>query len=325
MTKFSARIIGIVLAVIIVLATLSFSTCNPKPQSDYYQIVLLSDTHLPTKKFEMGDKTKQERIIAAKNKVVDDVNNWQDVGEIAVLGDIVGDTGTPEEYAYAAQYFARFKKPVSLIVGNHDYIYQDAPGSNGRYAKGDAASRAAKLQRFKETFGLSELFYAKKTGNYLLVFLSADSLDSKHITQISEKQLAWLRETLRNNSSLATIIFFHAPLANTLSHYNKNANTPNFIAQPVNKIDEIIKENPQIVMWVSGHTHTSANNPEYASDINYYEGRVLNIHNSDMNREVIWTNSLFLYPDKIVIKTFNHKGETWMNELERTVRMAKAG
>lgn len=325
MKKFSTRMTVVVLAIILSFVALSLSGCSSKPQADYYRIVLLSDTHLPVKKFETVDAAKQEKIIAAKNRVAEDINKWQDVSEIAVLGDIVGDTGSPEEYAYAAQYFAGFKKPVSLVVGNHDYIYQDAPGPNGRYSKGDAASRAEKLQRFKETFGLPEVFYAKKVGNYMLVFLSADSLDSKYITQISDRQLSWLRETLKNNSSLATIIFFHAPLANTLSHYNKNANTPNFIAQPEQAIDEIIRDNPQIVLWASGHTHTPATNPDYASSLNLYDGRVVNVHNPDMNREAVWTNSLFLYPDKIVIKTFNHKENAWMNNLERTIPIRKGG
>ena len=325
MKKFSTRMAVVVLAIILSFVTLSLFGCSSKAQADYYRIVLLSDTHLPVKKFETVDATKQEKIIAAKNRAAEDINKWQDVSEIAVLGDIVGDTGSPEEYAYAAQYFARFKKPISPIVGNHDYIYQDAPGPNGRYAKGDAASRAQKLQRFKETFALPELFYVKKIGNYLLVFLSADSLDSKYITQISDRQLSWLRETLKNNSSLATIIFFHAPLANTLSHYNKNANTPNFIAQPEQVIDEIIRDNPQIVLWASGHTHTPATNPDYASSLNLYDGRVVNVHNPDMNRETVWTNSLFLYPDKIIIKTFNHKENAWMNNLERTIPIRKGG
>jgi hypothetical protein len=39
--------------------------------------------------------------------------------------------------------------------------------------------------------------------------------------------------------------------------------------------------------------------------------------------ENIWTNSLFLYPDKVVVKTFDHEKAEWMEALTREVRPAK--
>jgi len=77
--------------------------------------------------------------------------------------------------------------------------------------------------------------------------------------------------------------------------------------------------NAQIFLWVSGHTHTPATNESFASGINLYEKQVTNIHNGDMNRGTIWTNSLYLYPDKVVIKTFNHKKGVWMENTERII------
>jgi hypothetical protein len=61
------------------------------------------------------------------------------------------------------------------------------------------------------------------------------------------------------------------------------------------------------MLWVSGHTHTPADNPSFAADLNLYAGRVTNIHNSDLDREVIWTNSLYLYADKVTVKTSTTK------------------
>ena len=55
--------------------------------------------------------------------------------------------------------------------------------------------------------------------------------------------------------------------------------------------------------------------------INLYDGQVRNIHNPDLDREVIWTNSLYLYPDKVVIKTFRHSDHTWLDQLERTIEV----
>ena len=42
-----------------------------------------------------------------------------------------------------------------------------------------------------------------------------------------------------------------------------------------------------------------------------------------MNRGAIWTNSLYLYPDKVVIKTYNHEDNAWLPQLDRTVLTPK--
>lgn len=285
---------------------------------DYYRIVLLADPHLPFKAAKASDPAKQNKIIAAKNKLIEDINAWEDVGEIVVLGDIAAGRGTTDEYAYAAGYFAKFSAPRVFITGNHDYIYLDEPGQDGRSVRGDAESRRDKLQRFKKTFGLPELYHTQKIGNYLLIFLSVDALDSPYLAQLSDRQLKWLKGELKKSPSAPTIIFYHAPLAGTLAQYNKSVNTPNFVAQPEQPLAEIIAGNPQILLWVSGHTHTPADNPSFACGLNLFAGRVTNIHNTDLDREGIWTNSLYLYADKVTVKTFNHKKGVWVAELERT-------
>lgn len=326
MKKVFSKLFVCLAALIVLFGIFSLTGCASKnDKADYYRIVLMSDTHLPNKQFSNQNSAKQGKILEAKNKIIDDINGWKDVGEVAVLGDVVADVGNREEYDYAVKYFAKIHHPLAFIVGNHDYIYQDILGAGGKHIKGDAESRKAKLERFKQAFGLKELYYSQKVNNYLLIFLSADSLDSRYLTQISPEQLSWLRKTLKANSAMPTIIFFHAPLTGTLSNYNKQVNTASFVAQPAKELEEIIKANSQIMLWVSGHTHTPATNPDFASDKNLYGGKVFNVHNADINRETIWTNSLYLYRDRIVIKTFNHKTREWMGELERTLPIKPAG
>jgi hypothetical protein len=183
--------------------------------------------------------------------------------------------------------------------------------------RAEAASRETKLRKFRETFGLPSIYYSKKAGGYLLVFLSPEGSD--HLAEMSDQQIGWLRAELEKNKDTPTIIFFHAPLKGTLRDYNSNANTPNFIAQPYEKIHEILMQNSQVFLWVSGHTHTSPKEESFASPINVYTKRVTNIHNTDMNRETIWTNSLFLYPDKVVVKTYQHRNGIWLQDFERTI------
>jgi 3',5'-cyclic-AMP phosphodiesterase len=276
-------------------------------EKDYYHLVVLADPHLPGVE------------VHAKEKVIKTINSWDDVDAVAVLGDICHEFGVPAEYAYAKKFFSQLTKPTYFITGNHDYFYDDFRDSRGRLTRAFSANQEKKLNIFKETFSQPELYYSKTVWNYLLVFLSVDELGSSDLTRISEGQLDWLRSELTRHKSLPTIVFCHAPLKGTLQNYNKYANTPNFVVQPEGKIRELILQNPQVFLWVSGHTHTPPTNESYASEINLYEKQVTNIHTCDMNRGTIYTNSIYLYPDKVAVRTFNHKRGTWIHNLERTI------
>ena len=189
----------------------------------------------------------------------------------------------------------------------------------GSRVRGDAALRAEKIRKFRDAFQLSKHYFSQKAGQYLLVFLSTDSLDSGQLTQMSEEQLGWLRQELSSNANRPTIIFFHAPLKGTLTNYRESINTPDFVAQPEKTIVQILRQHPQVFMWVSGHTHTTATQNDFAAPVNSWEGRIINVHNADMDRETIWTNSLYLYPDKVVVKTYDHSQGQWVDGLERTI------
>ncbi|NCD12893.1 MAG: hypothetical protein EOL93_10115 [Epsilonproteobacteria bacterium] len=271
-------------------------------------IVLLGDPHIPGKD------------IAHKEEVLETLNQWETVDMVVALGDVCSKTGSKEEYALVKSYFSKLKKPLFVITGNHDFIYDDMLGDNEKLRHASLEEQNEKLRRFRETFHLETLYYSLQKENYLLIFLSAD--DASHLAQISQKQLEWFEATLLEHKNMPTIVFFHAPLDNTLETYNRWANTPNFIAQPKTQLHHIIRHNPQLFLWVSGHTHTSPKEPSFASTINRYE-QVTNIHNSDMNKETIWSNSLFLEESLVRIQTYNHRTKEWQKELERTIAIPK--
>jgi len=317
------RVKALFLAVLVSVLCLLPITESPRWLSwstGYYRIVVLSDAHLPVRP-EIKDAAVQQRIIAAKNKVVEDINAWGDINQIAVIGDLSAGLGTEQELTYAAQYFSRFNKPQSIVLGNHDYIYESSLSPFGGRIRAEAAYREGKINRFKQTFKMSETFYSQKIGRYLLLFLSTDSLESQYLTQISERQLAWLREELARYPAKPTLVFFHAPLKGTVSDYRETANSSDFVAQPDQVIAAVLLNNPQIFLWISGHIHIPATNPDFASQINVMDGRVTAIHNADMDRETIWTNSIYLYQDKVMIKTFDHKNRVWLDRLERTIQL----
>jgi 3',5'-cyclic-AMP phosphodiesterase len=272
-----------------------------------YHIVLLGDPHLPGK------------FLAQKEAVLRTINAWPDVALVVALGDICQDVGTEQEYAAARQYFGKLVKPLVPIPGNHDFIYSDIKMPNGTRFKGSAVEKQNKLAKFQKTFGMPALYHSKLAGNYKLIFLATDDTQSDQLTRISRAQLEWLRSELKRDQNKPTIIFFHAPLLGTLSNDKKNANSTNFIAQPQDDLREIIQKNPQIFLWVCGHMHVPATHKDFRSGTNLYGNQVYTLHNADMNRATIWTNSLFLFPDKIVIKTYNHQRGAWMPELEKTL------
>ncbi len=270
------------------------------PEKAYHHLVILGDPHLPGKNIEI------------KKQVIQTINTWIDVDMVVAVGDLCEDRGTSDEYGAVKEFFATLKWPLFPVVGNHDYLYADSLNAKGKRYKAATETRETKLRTFREIFGLKEIFYSKTAGTYFLIFLSPDV--PENLARISHKQLEWLRSELDKNKKQATIIFFHAPLEGTVR--NDNAN---FLAQPSVTIHDILKSNQQVFLWVSGHTHTIPRDESFASAINIYEKHVTNIHNSDMNRETIWTNSLFLHPDKVVVKTYNHKRGAWLPELERTI------
>jgi predicted MPP superfamily phosphohydrolase len=272
-----------------------------------YHLVVLGDPHIPGK------------FLPEKEAVIRTINSWADVKLVVAVGDICEDLGTAKEYAAARQFFSKLAKPFMAIPGNHDFIYEDSKMLGGKRIKGAASAKQKKLAIFQKTFGVPALYHSEMVENYQLIFLATDDLQSDQLTRISPKQMAWLRSELDRHKKQPTIIFFHGPLSGTLSNYNKYANSNDFIAQPEDDLREILQKNPQVFLWVCGHMHVPATNPDFRSQINLYENRVYTLHNSDMNRETIWTNSIFLFPDKVVIKTYNHRQGAWTSELEKTL------
>ena len=297
------------------------------PEREYYQIVVLSDVHLPG------------NIPIQKEKAIATINSWPDVDLVAVTGDIVSKGGDKNEYDDAQRFFASLSKPKAMVGGNHDYIYPDSypvnPATGHHQKESSPELRRQKLERFKQTWGLQEIFYSKRAGGYLLVFLTPDDLVTNNYSQITDRQLDWLRGELQKNKGTPTIIFFHAPLQGTYASQKilKSKTPDSYNAEPVEKIRQILLQNPQVFMWVAGHLHIAPTNRDFKSEINLYEKQVVVLHNTDMNgdsiladadlkstkHDAIWTNSLFLYPDRVVVKTYDHKQGVWLTNLERVI------
>lgn len=141
--------------------------------------------------------------------------------------------------------------------------------------------------------------------------------------ELSHQQLAWLDQTLAAHRQQPTIIFCHAPLEQTAvsSRPGISLPSPRNSVQPAGDIRTILARHHQVRLWVSGHTHTMPADATFMDDANYYEGRVLNVYNSDWDEDTIYTNSLYLYEDHILIRTYDHTRGTWLPAFDRTVTL----
>ncbi|MDD7195647.1 MAG: metallophosphoesterase [Acidaminococcus fermentans] len=167
---------------------------KPVQARRYERIVVCSDIHY-------GSKTREPELrarkIANKKAAVRDINGWEDVDLCVFTGDMVQKTGSPADYKLARELTDRVKKPKEFLAGNHEVIYHRDLSSTGRLVPADPYERGLHLQTYEKTFG--PLYHSRKLGQYFLVFLSPDTLESKYAVELSKEQLAWLEKELKDH------------------------------------------------------------------------------------------------------------------------------
>jgi hypothetical protein len=297
---------------------LTFSTLAAK--DDYARIVVLADAHLPTKTKSVEHIKNKDKIIAAKEGAIKDINGWNDVSRVVCAGDFVANYGSDEEALFAADFFKKIKAPFSPITGNHDFFYIKNEKDDNRIAQGTPDTRKPKLERFKKLFGLPSLSYTIKENNVLLVFLSIDEINGSYSVKLSKQMQKWFTDTIESNKTIPIIVFCHAPLEGTL-RFKKAKDEKSAYIEPKKEIADLLERNPQVFMWVSGHTHTSPKNPSFAADYNLFRNRVLDVHTPTMDDLTIYSNSLFIYNDRVEIRTFNHRTGRFESKFDRSVKI----
>lgn len=299
--------------VVIIIITMSGARAEnfKEDKNAKYAMVVLSDLHVT------------DKIYDAEKKVIDTVNGWRGVDSVAVLGDICNDTGSDESFRLAEKLLKELKPVKYCITGNHDYLYGEKKIVLFKKKRAPEQVKIEKLNRFKKAFGRDPIYYSIKEAGYLLVFLSADELNGKYLVTISDRQIEWLKDTLSKNKTLPTIIFAHAPLKGSYTILSTVMTKNNSSLQPADTIDEILKKNGQVFMWVAGHLHISASMPEFDSAVNTVDGRVTVIHNSRLSGGHNRLNVLILSPGYVTVRTFDCKSKTWLEKYERKIYCAK--
>ncbi|PKL48569.1 MAG: hypothetical protein CVV42_08840 [Candidatus Riflebacteria bacterium HGW-Riflebacteria-2] len=283
-------------------ARIAFFDGSDKPA----RVAVLSDLHV------RGDN--QKMLDAA----VKAVNKLPDVDAVAITGDLCKKIGSPAEYSDMIKVVSRFKMPIYATPGNHDIIYRDHFGAEGKKLRTSPTERKAKLERFRKALKLKKLRFTRKMGGHLLVFLPNDDPKGKHLVTLSTATLNFLKDTLKKNPDVPTIVFCHAPLAGSyvkprkLGFYNSNA-------QPHARISAILKKHPQVFLWVSGHLHIGPSSPEYHNKANKV-GNVTVIHTPAITPNSSWMRVLDLSPARAKVRTYNAKTGKYTKKFERVFK-----
>ncbi|MBQ2086858.1 MAG: metallophosphoesterase [Selenomonas sp.] len=288
-------------------------------RKDYYHIVIISDLHLPVRTKSFPAAADQKNVWEKKQKLLQTINAWTDVDEVALLGDLAARYGKEAEFKVVDEYVGALRYPYYAVAGNHDYAYKDEPvkKKKQKLAQGTLSEKKAKLAAFQKRYHLPAAYYARDVGNCRLLYLSPDGCGSN--VELSAEQLAWLQQEIATHKNGPVFFFCHGPLKGTLRTYNKKINTVSATAQPDTKLAEILAAVPPGSLWISGHTHTPPINDSYADiSVNRVNRNLVNIHNPTIDAKKIYTNSLYIYKDKLVIRTYDHNNGIWLQELERT-------
>lgn len=315
MTNRRAFLTGAFLALTLLCAPVALNAASA--EAPYRRVVVLSDPHLPIRAGKYPAPETQTKILKAKDRVIEDLNAADDIAEIIVTGDIAANYGTPEEWQKAKSYFAPLKPPVRVLAGNHDYIYRDKPDAAGNALRNNPRERAAKLEAFRRFWGLEAVSRTETLAGYRLFLLSPESLESYSVG-MSPGQLEWFARELAR-SSQPTVVFFHAPLKGTTGATKDKPESANSVAQPAEAIEAILKANPQVFVWVAGHKHMSPKDPGFAdAKANLFDGRVHVVNCPALDKKTVLSTSLYLYPDRILVRTFNHTKGRWEAAFDRT-------
>jgi 3',5'-cyclic-AMP phosphodiesterase len=241
-----------------------------------------------------------------------------------VNGDIADDGRTEQMEAFK-KVMAAVAKPDQLLVntGNHDFYDQDA-------------SDDEELRRFREAFGLPAAYSSRVAGGLHIVMLANELHKSapryREWAWLSPAQLKWFERVLAEHREKFTVVCLHQPLQDTVV-WSWGGNDFAGCGQ-AKELRAILAKNPQVRLWLSGHTHMGA---EVAGNVSG-QGRVTFVGlgstfyqfvQSDVATEfgnfrkdlsVSQSRLLEVWPDRVVLRARDHVARAWMEENELVLK-----
>ncbi len=194
-------------------------------------IVQITDLHIYAK-----EEQKNYPINTAANlsKCIDKINNLLPRPDLVLAtGDLV-QSGSKAQYDRLKSILDLLEIPYFLIPGNHD----------------DRTCLKAVFDDHQYLQNNGE-FCHYVIENYPLRLIGLDSIEPGRVGgKICQKRYIWLRDRLEEAANTPTLLFLHHPPFTTgLPLFDE------YGFQEVDTLQEIIKENPQIIKVISGHLH----------------------------------------------------------------------
>ncbi|GAB1352752.1 hypothetical protein MASR1M12_14830 [Erysipelotrichia bacterium] len=265
----------------------------------------------------MADLHAKPESLPLLKKAVDRVNNLKDIMGLAIVGDLCSKLGTRSEYETLKAGLKAAKIPVYAVPGNHDILYKDYL-IDGEKKRGTPAEKKAKHELFKKTLNLKSLYYSRKIGGHLLIFLPNDALSAIPCSFPSDDAYDFLRQTLHENRKLPTIVFNHAPLEG--SYGDKRTMPPiQANAQPSGKLKRLLQKNPQVYLWFAGHLHITPSQ-KYFNFPGNRVGKVNVVHVPPSQIHASWVQVVRLSPKGAIIKTLDVKSGKYLKGQTRVFR-----
>ncbi len=183
-----------------------------------------------------------------------------------------GDAGTSKSFIDAKHFLDGFTIPYDLVTGNHDLEGLD-----------EFKTDEDNLKAWLDCFGKKTSYFSKVIGEKtLLVGLSTvrfrNSPHSSHECHVDDDQLRWFQDIVEkhpHNQGWRVLVFSHAPIMGSNLRVLQNVHVTNGCAW-MNHCSEdsrktfiqVVKNNPQIKMWCSGHFHLSHDFQDSVSRVN---------------------------------------------------------
>ena len=225
-----------------------------------FTLAVLGDLHLPP-----GDVIPAD-FVKARDQLRQDMDSSPGSAQRLVqLGDLgaydKGFPGSAACFRLAKSYIDSFDVPARLILGNHDL--EDA----------SLESDEENLDAWQQAFGQSH-YWSSKVGGVTFVGLSTvrfrSNEHSVHEVHIDDEQISFFESVLREAREGPVVVFTHAPILgsglkavqavhvkNRCAWVNHSSNADHFI--------DLVRRNPNIKLWFSGHFHLSQSYPDSIS------------------------------------------------------------
>jgi len=180
--------------------------------------------------------------------------------------------GTSKCFKLAREYLDGYKVPFEVVGGNHDLEGIDEYPT-------DEANLEAYLKAFDKPAPYFKRLLAEKV---LLVGIGStvfrDATYTSHEVYIDEPQVAWFEETIKScpaDEGWRVFVFSHAPpMGSGLrvlqeNHVVNGCCWLNHSSKNTGKFIDIVRKNPCIKAWFSGHFHLGQ---DYQDSITFPEG-----------------------------------------------------